>query len=99
MGFFVCFFFIRPQMQCVIAAVKSAADSALTRGLSDNMRSSPPAKLLSRCKVTSAQDTPLEGVPGEVETRSRSPLSCRKVRSPFTRSQPTAAVRPSLQQQ
>lgn len=63
-------FFIRPQMQCVIAVVKSAADSALTRGLSDNMRSSSPAKLLSRCKVTSAQDTPLEGVPGEVETRS-----------------------------
>lgn len=52
----------------MIAVIKSAAESALAHGLSDNMRSSSPAKLFSGCKVTSGQDTPLEGVPGEVET-------------------------------
>lgn len=62
--------FTFPKTQRLIAVVKSAAESASTRGLSDNMRSSSPAKFFSGCKVTSGQDTPLEGVPGEVETRS-----------------------------
>lgn len=64
------YFFFFLQTLRLIRVVKSAAEGVLTRGLSDNMRSSSPAKLFSGCKVTSGLDTPLEGVPGEVETRS-----------------------------
>lgn len=70
------------------AAVNSAT-------LSDNARPSSPAKLSGGCKVTSRQDTPLEGVPGEVETRSRSFLPAES-QEPFHlrgRLPPPAAVR------
>ncbi|KAF7660234.1 hypothetical protein LDENG_00285720 [Lucifuga dentata] len=63
------------------------------------MRSGSSAELFSGCKVTSGQDTPLEGVPWEVETRSRSRLLHKVLSHGVKRPSPPACRRACFQQE